>query len=605
MSDRGKAPRRTGPIEKANDFKGSMGKLMAYLGKYKTATMIVLVLAATSTVFSILGPDILGDATDLIVQGVAIGMQTGRIVIDFDGIRMVMIKLLGLYIASALLSYTQAWIMTGVSQKVTYRLRQDISLKINRMPLKFFDQHTHGEVLSRMTNDVDLVSQTLGQSLTQIVTSVSTVIGVLVMMLRISPLLTLVALFVIPVSFGFILLVIKRSQIFFKKQQEYLGHMNGHIEEMYGGYLVVQAFNKEEASIATFNGYNETLYASAWKAQFLSSMMMPIMSFVGNVGYVLICILGGYMAVNGRLNVGDIQAFIQYMRNFTQPLSQIASISNTLQSTAAASERVFAFLEEEEEMPEAKMPKKIEAPQGNVTFENVCFGYDPNKLIIHDFSAQIKAGQKVAIVGPTGAGKSTIVKLLMRFYELDSGCIKIDGIPITEMSRSSLRDLFGMVLQDTWLYRATMLDNIRYGNESATEEDVKKAAEAAHIDHFIRSLPEGYQTILSEEGGNISAGQKQLITIARAILKAPKLLILDEATSSIDTRTEVLIQKAMENLMHGRTSFIIAHRLSTIRDADLILVMKDGDIIEQGDHESLLAQGGFYAGLYNSQFEMS
>ena len=591
-----------GRVEKANDFTGSMIKLMQYLGRYKVAIIIVLILAVVSTAFSILGPDILGDATDLIIQGLAIGMQTGRITIDLDGIKAVMLKLLALYITSAVLTYVQSWIMTGISQKVTYRLRRDLSHKINRMPLKYFDQHPHGEVLSRMTNDVDLVSQTLGQSLTQIVTSISMVIGVFIMMLRISPLLTVVALVVIPIAVGFILLVIKKSQVYFKRQQEYLGHINGHIEEMYGGHIVVQAFNKEEDAIKTFNQYNEMLYASAWRSQFLSSLMMPIMNFVGNVGYVLICILGGYMAVNGRLNVGDIQAFIQYMRNFTQPLSQIASISNTLQSTAAASERVFEFLEEEEQVPEAVRVHELKAPRGEVIFDNVSFGYQQGKRIIQHFDAKIAAGQKVAIVGPTGAGKTTIVKLLMRFYELNEGRILIDGVPITEMTRKDLRSLFGMVLQDTWLYHATLLDNIRYGNEAASFEDVKKAAKAAHIDHFIRSLPEGYDTVLSEEGGNISAGQKQLITIARVILKDPKILILDEATSAIDTRTEVLIQKAMANLMRGRTSFIIAHRLSTIHDADLILVMKDGDIIEQGSHEVLLAKGGFYAELYNSQF---
>lgn len=591
------------PIEKAKDFKGSMRKLAGYLGRYKLPIVGVLILAVASTIFSILGPNLLGDATDLIVQGIARVRTEGRIAIDFEAVRKVMRTLILLYLASAILGYSQSFIMTGIAQKVTYRLRRDISQKMNRMPLQYFDAHTHGEVLSRMTNDVDLVSQTLGQSLTQIVTSLSMVVGVLVMMLRISPLLTVVALVVIPISLGFILLIIKRSQIYFKQQQAYLGHINGHIEEMYGGYMVVQAFNKQEQAIATFNQLNETLYTSAWKAQFLSSLMMPIMNFVGNIGYVLICLLGGYMAVNGRLNIGDIQAFIQYMRNFTQPLSQIASISNTLQSTAAASERVFSFLEEQEEVEETRHPVKLEAPQGQVTFEQVRFGYRQDKPIIRHFNAVVAAGQKVAIVGPTGAGKTTIVKLLMRFYELESGQIKIDGIPITAMTRQDLRALFGMVLQDTWLYHATLLENIRYGNETASEESVKAAAKAAHIDHFIKGLPKGYETVLSEEGGNVSAGQKQLITIARAILKDPKILILDEATSSVDTRTEVLIQKAMQNLMKGRTSFIIAHRLSTIRDADLILVMKAGDIVEQGTHETLLEKGGFYAQLYNSQFE--
>lgn len=593
------------PGEKAKDFKGSMRKLMLYLGKYKGTILFVILIAICSTSFAIVGPNILGDATNIIVDGLAKSMMTGVLDIDLEGVEKVLIRLLVLYITSAALSYLQAWLMTGIAQKVTYQLRKDISEKINRMPLTYFDMHNNGEVLSRMTNDVDLVSQTLGQSLTQMVTSVTMVIGVLIMMLRINVILTGVALIVIPLSTFFIVLVIKKSQVYFKSQQVYLGHLNGHIEEMYGGHIVIKAFNREAASMKTFNEYNETLYDSAWKAQFLSGMMMPIMGFVGNVGYVLVCILGGYLAVHAKIGIGDIQAFIQYMRNFTQPLSQIASISNTLQSTAAASERVFIFLEEEEEVKEAERPLHIEKPQGAVSFEHVTFGYRSDKIIIHDFTCHIKAGQKVAIVGPTGAGKTTIVKLLMRFYELNAGKIMIDGVDGKALTRAELRDLFGMVLQDTWLYHASIMDNIRYGNEEASDEAVIKAAEAAHVDRFIRTLPEGYKTILNEEGSNVSQGQKQLLTIARAILKEPKILILDEATSSVDTRTEILIQKAMENLMKGRTSFIIAHRLSTIKDADVILVMKDGDIIEQGNHETLLAAGGFYAGLYNSQFEVS
>lgn len=593
------------PGEKARDFKGSMKKLIIYLGKYRGTIILVMLLAVLSTAFSIVGPNLLGNATNIIVNGLASSMQTGVLDIDLEAVGEVLVKLIILYITSAVLSYLQAWFMTGVSQKVTYRLRKDISEKMNRMPLGYFDTHSNGEVLSRMTNDVDLVSQTLGQSLTQMVTSITMIIGVLIMMLRINIILTAVALVVIPISMIFIVLVIKKSQKFFKAQQAYLGHLNGHIEEMYSGHLVIKAFNREAESIKIFNQYNETLYDSAWKSQFLSGMMMPIMGFVGNVGYVLVCILGGYLAVNNQIEIGDIQAFIQYMRSFTQPLSQMASISNTLQSTAAASERVFIFLDEEEEIKEAEPAAHIVGPKGNVSFENVSFGYRPDKIIIHHFTCKIKSGQKVAIVGPTGAGKTTIVKLLMRFYEIQSGSIKIDGVPIDKLPRAELRDLFGMVLQDTWLYHASIMDNIRYGSEGASDEAVVEAAKAAHVDHFIRTLPEGYQTLLNEEGSNVSQGQKQLLTIARVILKNPRLLILDEATSSVDTRTEVLIQKAMENLMKGRTSFIIAHRLSTIKDADIILVMKDGDIIEQGIHETLLAAGGFYAGLYNSQFEQA
>ncbi len=594
-----------GAGEKAKDFKGTMKTLINYLKQYMTGIIVVMLFAIASTVFSIYGPTILGEATNVLVDGIMGAMKTGQLVIDYAKIRNILLFLLGLYLLSALFSYIQSWVMTGVSQKVTYKLRNDITQKINRMPLKYFDAHTHGEVLSRITNDVDIVSQTLGQSLTQIITSVTMVIGVLIMMIRISWLMTLAALFVIPVSLILVITVVKKSQKYFRSQQEYLGHINGHIEEMYGGHIVVKAFNGEEASLKQFNHYNEILYQSAWKSQFVSGIMMPMMSFIGNLGYVLVCILGGVLAVRNVVNIGDIQAFIQYMRSFTQPLSQIASISNTLQSTAAAAERVFAFLDEEEESKESEAPVILENVEGNVTFENVHFGYNADKIIINNFSAEVKSGMKVAIVGPTGAGKTTVVKLLMRFYDLQSGKIKIDGHDICDFTRSDLRDLFGMVLQDTWLYNDTIMENIRYGRQDATDQDVIEAAKAAHVHSFVKTLPDGYNMLLNEEATNISQGQKQLLTIARAILSDPKILILDEATSSVDTRTEVLIQKAMQNLMQGRTSFIIAHRLSTIRDADLILVMKDGDIIEKGTHDELLKQGTFYAQLYNSQFEVS
>lgn len=594
-----------GAGEKADDFKGTMKKLINYLKKYMVGIVVVMIFAIASTVFSIYGPDILGDATDVLVNAVKIALTGKPLVIDYNRIRDILLLLLALYLLSGVFSYIQGWVMTGISQKVTYKLRNDITEKINRMPLKYFDTHTHGEVLSRITNDIDTVSQTLGQSLTQIITSVTTVIGVFIMMLSISWIMTLAALVVIPLSMFFVMGVVKKSQKYFRSQQEYLGHINGHVEEMYGGHVVVKAFNGEEDSIKQFNAYNETLYHSAWKSQFISGMMMPIMGFIGNLGYVLVCILGGVLAVKNTVSIGDIQAFIQYMRNFTQPLSQIASISNTLQSTAAAAERVFAFLDEEEESVESSTPVKLENPEGQVTFENVHFGYNQDKIIINDFSADVKPGMKVAIVGPTGAGKTTVVKLLMRFYDLQSGKIKIDGHDICDLTRSDLRDLFGMVLQDTWLYNGSIMENIRYGKQDATDEEVIEAAKAAHVHSFVKTLPDGYRMVLNEEASNVSQGQKQLLTIARAILSDPTILILDEATSSVDTRTEVLIQKAMENLMKGRTSFIIAHRLSTIRDADLILVMKDGDIIEKGTHEELLKQGTFYAQLYNSQFEAS
>ncbi|PHV71634.1 multidrug ABC transporter ATP-binding protein [Sporanaerobium hydrogeniformans] len=597
--------RSMGAGEKAQDFKGTMKKLITYLSTYKLGVIAVVIFAIASTLFTIVGPSLLGKATTKLFEAMMRYMQTGVMQVDFRFIGRYLIFLLVLYSISAAFSYIQNWMMIGISNKVTYEMRRDISEKINRLPLKYFDRRTHGEVLSRITNDVDTVSQTLNQSMTQIITSIATVIGVLVMMLRISPSMTLAALIVIPLSLGFVMLIVKSSQKYFKEQQAYLGHINGHIEEMYSGHVVVKAFNGEKASLEKFQKYNNKLYDSAWKSQFLSGLMMPVMGFVGNLGYVLVCILGGYLAIKNRIEVGDIQAFIQYMRSFTQPISQLANISNVLQSTAAAAERVFEFLDEEEEREESKTPLKLQEVEGHVSFENVCFGYSPDKIIIKNFTADISQGKKVAIVGPTGAGKTTVVKLLMRFYDINAGQIKIDGHSICDFTRQDLRALFGMVLQDTWLYNATIMENIRYSKMNATDQEVIKAAKAAHVDSFIRTLPAGYQMVLNEEASNVSQGQKQLLTIARALLADPKILILDEATSSVDTRTEVLIQKAMETLMKGRTSFVIAHRLSTIRDADLILVMKDGDIIEQGTHEELLAKGDFYASLYNSQFAVS
>lgn len=590
------------PGAKANDFKKTMLQLLHYLDEYRLSIGVVLFFAVFSTVFSIVGPKLLGKVTTKLFEGlIAYVMGTGLLT-DFNYIGKMIALLVGLYVVSALFSYIQGYIMSGVSMKVTYRFRKDISEKINRMPLKYFDTRTHGEVLSRITNDVDTVSQTLNQSLTQIITSVTMVLGVLVMMLSISWLMTLAALIVIPLSLGLIMAIVKRSQKYFQEQQKSLGDVNGHVEEMYAGHNVVQAFNGERDSVEQFEEYNDSLYESAKKSQFLSGMMMPIMSFVGNFGYVIICILGGYLAVKKVIEVGDIQAFIQYMRNFTQPIAQLANISNTLQSTAAAAERVFEFLNEEEEPAEEGKADIVTAGHGAVEFKNVSFGYNESKIIIHDFSAVVKPGQKVAIVGPTGAGKTTIVKLLMRFYEINAGHIIVDGHDIQEYTRGGLRQLFGMVLQDTWLYNASIMENIRYGSFEATDEQVIAAAKAAHCDEFIRALPGGYDMVLNEEAGNISQGQKQLLTIARVILADPKILILDEATSSVDTRTEILIQKAMDHLMESRTSFVIAHRLSTIRDADTILVMRDGDIIEQGSHDELLDQNGFYADLYNSQF---
>ena len=591
-------------IEKAKNFKGTMSKLLEYLKPYKLSILVVILFAIGSAAFTIVGPKILGKATTKLFEGL-VSKVTGApgAAIDFTYIGNIVVLLLGLYILSAAFGIIQGYIISGVAQKVSYNFRKEIDEKINRMPLKYFDKTTHGEVLSRVTNDVDTVSQTLNQSMSQIITSVITIIGVFIMMLSISWQMTLVALLILPISMILIMAVVKRSQKYFKSQQEYLGHVNGQVEEIYSGHNIVKAFNKEEEEVKKFEEINDTLYHSAWKSQFLSGMMMPIMTFIGNIGYVAVSILGGWLAVKRTIAVGDILAFVQYVRSFTQPIAQVAQIANVLQSTAAAAERVFEFLEEEEEVPESENPVKLEKVNGEVTFKDVAFGYNPDKTIINNFSANIKPGQKVAIVGPTGAGKTTIVKLLMRFYDVNSGVICIDGHDIKDFTREDLRNMFGMVLQDTWLFNGPIMENIRYGRLDATDEEVIEAAKAAHVHSFVKTLPNKYQMELNEEASNVSQGQKQLLTIARALLADPKILILDEATSSIDTRTEVLIQKAMENLMEGRTSFIIAHRLSTIRDADLILVMKDGDIVEQGNHEELLKAEGFYASLYNSQFE--
>jgi ATP-binding cassette subfamily B protein len=589
--------------EKPRDFRGTLDKLLQYLGSYKFSILAVLLIAVGSTVFTIVGPKIMGKATTALFEGV-MAQLAGTGSIDFAYIGQILLFTLGLYLISLILSYISGWIMAGISMKITYRFRQDISQKINRMPLRYFDGTNHGEVLSRVTNDVDTVSQTLSQSLSQIITSVVTVVGILVMMLTISWTLTLVALGIVPISMAILGVLISKTQVFFKRQQDYLGHINGHIEEMYGGHIVMKAFNGEAKSVETFDGINHTLYDSAWKSQFLSGLMFPIMNFVGNLGYVAVCVMGGYLAARNVISVGDIQAFIQYMRQFTQPITQLANISNILQQTMAAAERVFEFLAEADESPDPSESVILQGPiLGKIEFKDVQFGYTPEKIIIKDFCAIAEPGQKVAIVGPTGAGKTTIVKLLMRFYDVNDGAIMLDDINIKEFKRGDLRCMFGMVLQDTWLYNGTIMENIRYGRIGATDEDVYEAARAAHADHFIRTLPDGYNLVLNEETTNISQGQMQLLTIARAILVDPTILILDEATSSVDTHTEVLIQKAMDNLMKGRTSFVIAHRLSTIRNADLILVMRDGDIVEQGKHEELLERQGFYAELYNSQFE--
>ena len=599
---RGMGPGRgMAPGEKAKDLKGALGKILRYMGKYKIAVVFVMIIAACSTVFSVLGPKVLGKATTGLAEGL-MAKVAGTGGIDFSYIGKVLLFVLGLYLLSSVLSFVQGWIMTGITQKICYRMRKEITEKINRMPMKYFESRTYGEVLSRITNDVDTLGMGLNQSVTQIITSTATIIGVLVMMLSISPLMTLIALVVLPVSGLCVSLVVKKSQKHFITQQEYLGHINGQVEESYGGHLVIKAYNKEDEMIARFNRTNDVLYTSAWKSQFLSGIMMPIMQFVGNLGYAAVALSGGMLAIRGVITIGDIQAFIQYVKSFTQPIQQIAQVTNQVQSMAAAAERVFEFLEEEEEDQVVEHPADVTKVIGNVAFDHVSFGYNPNQLIVHDFSAQVAAGQKIAIVGPTGAGKTTMVKLLMRFYDVNSGSIRIDGHDIREFNRRELRDAFGMVLQDTWLFKGSIMENIRYGRLDATDEEVVAAAKAAHADHFIRTLPGGYEMELNEDASNISQGQKQLLTIARAILADNRILILDEATSSVDTRTEELIQSAMDNLMKGRTSFVIAHRLSTIKNADIILVMKDGDIIEQGSHEELLEQGGFYADLYNSQF---
>ena len=604
MQHRGRGPMGRGmqPGEKPKDLKSSLGKLLSYIGNFKAAIIVVMIFAAASTVFNVIGPKTLGKATTALSEGLMAKIQgTGSI--DFTYIGQILLFVLGLYVCSAAFNFIQGWIMTGVTQKICYRMRKEISRKINRMPMKYFESRTYGEVLSRITNDVDTLGQGLNQSITTIITSVATLVGVLIMMLSISPLMTLIAIVILPISMALISFVVKKSQKYFKDQQEYLGHINGQVEEVYGGHLVIKAFNREKDTIEEFNRTNEILYQSAWKSQFLSGMMQPIMMFVGNLGYAAVALSGGLLAIRGTITIGDIQAFIQYVKNFTQPIQQIAQVINQVQSMAAASERVFEFLNEEEEDQTVEHPADVSAVTGTVDFDHVQFGYNPDQTIIKDFSAHVKPGQKIAIVGPTGAGKTTMVKLLMRFYDVNSGSIKLDGHDVRDFNRRELRDAFGMVLQDTWLFKGTIMENIRYGRLEATDEEVIAAAKAAHADHFIKTLPGGYQMELNEDASNVSQGHKQLLTIARAILADNKILILDEATSSVDTRTEVTIQKAMDNLMRGRTSFVIAHRLSTIRNADLILVMKDGDIVEQGNHEELLEKNGFYANLYNSQFE--
>ena len=590
------------PGEKPKDFKNSIEKLVRYLGRYWYAIVAVMIFAAVSTVFSVAGPKVMARATNALVEGLGKKIAgTGSI--DFTYIAKVLLFTLGLYICSAVFSFIQGMIMTGITQKTCYRMRKEISEKINRMPMKYFESRTYGEVLSRITNDVDTLGQSLNQSVTQIITSVATLVGTLVMMISISGIMTLISLVILPVSAILISFIIKHSQKYFRQQQEYLGHINGQVEEVYGGHLVVQAYNKQESTIKKFEDTNQILFQSAWKSQILSGLMQPIMQFVGNLGYVGVAISGGLLAIRGTIGVGEIQAFIQYVRNFTQPIQQIAQVANMLQSMSAASERVFEFLDEEEEELTVEHAVHLDHVDGYVDFSHVSFGYNPGQIIIRDFSAHVTPGQKIAIVGPTGAGKTTMVKLLMRFYDVTGGAIQVDGHDIRDFNRQELRDAFGMVLQDTWLFKGSIMENIRYGRLDATDEEVIEAAKAAHAHHFIQTLPGGYQMELNEDASNVSQGQKQLLTIARAILADNPVLILDEATSSVDTRTEVRIQKALDNLMRGRTSFIIAHRLSTIRNADLILVMKDGDIIEQGTHEQLLAQKGFYADLYNSQFE--
>ncbi len=599
---RGMGGRGMRATEKAKDFKGAMRKLLKYMERYKFRFILMLVFAVAGTTFNIVGPKILGQATTELFTGLVAKVRgTGGI--DFEKIGMILLGTMCLYLASACFSFIQGFVMTGISNDVTYSLRKDISRKLNKLPLSYFESRTHGEILSRVTNDVDTLQMSLNQSVTQLITSVTTLVGVFIMMLSINVWMTLVALLILPVSMFIISKVMKRSQKYFQSQQAYLGEVNGQVEEIYGGHNVVKVFNKEEDVVAEFEKTNRKLYESAWKSQCFSGMMMPIMQFVGNIGYVMVALLGGFLAIRQVIEVGEIQSFFQYIRNFTQPIQQIAQVTNMLQSSAAASERVFEFLEEPEEEVKGISDVDVNTLRGNVEFDHVKFGYQPDQIIIHDFSAKVKDGQKIAIVGPTGAGKTTMVKLLMRFYELNGGSIRIDGHDITEFDRSKMRELFGMVLQDTWLFSGTIMENIRYGRLDATDEEVIEAAKAAHIHHFITTQPGGYQMELNEETSNISQGQKQLLTIARAILSNSPIMILDEATSSVDTRTEIQIQQAMDNLVKGRTSFVIAHRLSTIKDADLILVMKDGDIIEQGNHEELLARNGFYANLYNSQFE--
>lgn len=604
---RGRGPRGPhGPgmagAERAKDFRGSIGRILRYMKKYRFRLIGMLVFAVAGTVFSIVGPKILGKATTELFNGL-VAKVGGTGSINFARIAQILLFTLGLYVCSALFSFIQGFIMTGISNDVTYSLRKDISKKINRLPLNYYESRTTGEILSRVTNDVDTLQSSLNQSITQLVTSVTTLVGVFVMMLSINVWMTLAALLILPISMGIIGTVMQRSQKFFRNQQKYLGEVNGQIEEVYGGHTVIRVFNKEEDVVDAFEQVNKELYRSAWKSQFFSGIMMPVMQFIGNLGYVAVAILGGFLVIKDAIEVGDIQSFFQYIRNFTQPIQQIAQVTNMLQSAAAASERVFEFLDEKEEDQTAEHPVSTEGLRGNVTFDHVSFGYDPEQVIIHDFSASVKDGQKIAIVGPTGAGKTTMVKLLMRYYDVNRGSIRIDGHDVGEFNRGELRDLFGMVLQDTWLFSGTIMENIRYGRLDATDEEVIEAAKAAHVHKFIMQQPGGYQMVLNEETSNISQGQKQLLTIARALLADNRILILDEATSSVDTRTETQIQKAMDALMEGRTSFVIAHRLSTIRDADLILVMKDGDIVEQGSHEALMEKGGFYAGLYNSQFE--
>ena len=611
MSENGMPARRhRGPMgrgpgfvgEKPKDFKGSSKKLIKYLGKYWIAIVIVMIFAAASTVFSVAGPKVMGKATTALAEGL-MDKISGTGGIDFDYIAKVLLFTLGLYIISAVFMFIQGLIMTNITQKTCYRMRKEIVEKINRMPMKYFESRTYGEVLSRITNDVDTLGQSLNQSITQVITSVATLIGTLVMMLSISPLMTLISIVILPVSAFLISFVVKHSQKFFRQQQEYLGHINGQVEEVYGGHLIIKAYNKEEETVSAFRQANDVLYRSAWKSQFLSGLMMPIMQFVGNLGYAGVAISGGILAIKKVITIGDIQAFIQYVKNFTQPIQQIAQVATQLQSMTAASERVFEFLEEEEEDITVEDPVSVSDIEGRVEFSHVKFGYDPDNMIIKDFSAKVEPGQQVAIVGPTGAGKTTMVKLLMRFYDVNSGAILVDGHDVREYNRPQLREAFGMVLQDTWLFKGTIMENIRYGRLDATDEEVIEAAKAAHAHHFIQTLPGGYNMELNEDASNVSQGQKQLLTIARAILADNRILILDEATSSVDTRTEIRIQKALDNLMRGRTSFVIAHRLSTIKNADIILVMKDGDIIEQGNHEELIKKNGFYAELYNSQFE--